>query len=51
MLEVLNQSSVFEAPVTPPFVMRPAELPIVNPLVTEHDEIEAFVAENVGSGR
>ena len=49
MLEVLNQTSRYEPPVVPPFVLRPVELPVVNPLVAEHDEIAAFLAENVGS--
>lgn len=49
MLEVLNQTSRYEPPVAPPFVLRPVELPVVNPLVAEHDEIAAFLAENVGA--
>jgi hypothetical protein len=49
MLEVLNQTSRYEAPAAPPFVLRPVELPIVNPIVEEHDEIAAFLAENVGT--
>jgi hypothetical protein len=47
MLEVLEQSSKYVPPAAPPFVLRPAEIPVVNPLVAEHDEIEAFLAENV----
>ncbi|MEO8603649.1 MAG: hypothetical protein ABI629_13835 [bacterium] len=47
MLEVLNQTSRFEPPGAPPFVLRPNELPILNPLVAEHDEIAAFLTENV----
>jgi len=49
MLEVLNQSSLYEPPAAPPYVLRPAELAIANPLVQEHDEIEAFLAEQVGA--
>ena len=49
MLEVLNQTSRYEPPAAPPFVLRPEELPIVNPLVEEHDEIEAFLAEHLGT--
>lgn len=49
MLEVLNQTSQYEPPVVPPFVLRPVELPIANPIVEEHDEIEAFLAENVSA--
>jgi hypothetical protein len=49
MLEVLNQSSRYEPPAAPPFVSRPAELPIANPIVAEHEEIEAFLADSVGS--
>ena len=50
MLEVLNQSSRYEPPAVPPFVLRPVELPIANPIVEEHDEIEAFFAENLSAG-
>jgi hypothetical protein len=50
MLEVLNQSSRYEPPAVPPFVLRPAELAITNPIVEEHDEIEAFLAENLSAG-
>jgi hypothetical protein len=49
MLEVLNQSSRYQAPSAPPFVLRPTELPVANPLVAEHDEIAAFLAQQVGS--
>jgi hypothetical protein len=49
MLEVLNQTSRYEPPAAPPFVLRPVALPIVNPIVEEHDEIEAFLAENLGA--
>jgi hypothetical protein len=44
MLEVLNQSSRYEPPAVPPFRLRPAEIPVVNPLVEEHAEIEDFLA-------
>jgi hypothetical protein len=47
MLEVLDQSSRYEPPAAPPFVLRPVPLPIANPIVEEHDEIEAFLTENV----
>ena len=47
MLEVLNQSSRYEPPAVPPFVLREMELPIANPLVAEHDEIAAFLSESV----
>jgi len=43
MLEVLEQSSRFEPPVVPPFRRRPAEIPVANPLVAEHDEIREFL--------
>lgn len=49
MLEVLNQTSRYEPPAVPPFVLRPVELPIVNPIVEEHHEIEAFLAENLSA--
>lgn len=49
MLEVLNQSSRYEPPAAPPFVLRPVEIPIVNPIVEEHDEIAAFLAENLSA--
>ena len=49
MLEVLNQTSRYEPPAAPPFVLRPVELPVVNPIVEEHDAIEAFLAENVAA--
>jgi len=48
MLEVLNQTSKYEPPVLPPFVLRPAEVPVVNPIVEEHLEIREFVAEALG---
>ena len=44
MLEVLNQRSRYEPPAVPPFVLRPAELPVANPIVEVHQEIEAFLA-------
>jgi hypothetical protein len=47
MLEVVDQSSQYEPPAAPPFVLRPAVLPIANPIVPEHAEIEAFLAEHV----
>jgi hypothetical protein len=46
MFEVLNQQSRYEPPVVPPFILRPVELPIANPIVAVHAEIEAFVADN-----
>jgi hypothetical protein len=49
MLEVLNQSSRYEPPAAPPYVLRSAELPIANPIVAEHAEIGAFLTENVGA--
>ena len=49
MLEVLNQTSRYEPPAVPPFVLREVELPVANPIVEEHGEIEAFLAENVGA--
>ena len=49
MLEVLNQTSRYEPPAVPPFVLRPVELPIVNPIVEEHHEIEAVLAENLSA--
>ena len=49
MLEVLNQTSRYEPPAEPPFVLRPVELPVVNPIVEEHHEIEAFLAENLSA--
>ncbi len=47
MLEVLDQTSRYEPPAAPPFVLRPAEVPVVNPIVEVHREIEAFLAENL----
>lgn len=47
MLEVLDQTSQYEPPAAPPYVLRPVELPVVNPLVAEHDEIAAFLAERL----
>ena len=49
MLEVLNQTSRYEPPAAPPFVLRPAPLAVVNPIVDVHLEIEDFLAENVGA--
>lgn len=49
MLEVLHQTSRYQPPAAPPFVLRPAELAVVNPIVEEHDEIEAFLAENLSA--
>ncbi len=48
MIEVLNQVSRFEPPAVPPFRPRPTEVIVVNPIVAVHDEIEAFVAEELG---
>jgi hypothetical protein len=45
MLEVVNQTSKYEPPAVPPFILRPAELPVENPIVEEHLEIQAFVEE------
>lgn len=45
MLEVLDQTSRYVPPAVPPFVLRPVEIPVVNPLSAEHDEIAAFLAE------
>jgi hypothetical protein len=50
MLEVLNQTSRYEPPAVPPFVLRPAELAITNPIVEEHREIEDFLAANFSTG-
>jgi hypothetical protein len=47
MLEVLDQSSLFVPPATPPFMLRPMELRIANPIVAVHDEIAAFLVENL----
>lgn len=47
MLEVLDQESRYAPPVLPPFRRREAILPIVNPLVAEHDEIAAFLASEL----
>jgi hypothetical protein len=48
MLEVVDQMSRFEPPAAPPYVFRPTPLPIANPIVAVHDEIEAFLAEHAG---
>jgi dienelactone hydrolase len=45
MLEVLLQSSRYEPPAVPPFRIRPAEIPVRNPLVMEHAEIEEFLTQ------
>lgn len=47
MIEVLNQVSRFEPPAVPPFRPRPSEVPVVNPIVDVHAEVEAFVGEHV----
>ena len=44
MLEVLLQESRYEPPVVPPFRLRPAVLPIENPIVDVHLEIGQFLA-------
>ena len=49
MLEVLNQSSRYEPPAVPPFVLRPIALPVTNPIVQVHQEIETFLTENVSA--
>ncbi|MBX3027740.1 hypothetical protein KF840_22830 [bacterium] len=49
MLEVLAQSSRYVPPAAPPFVLRPMEIAVLNPLVAEHDEIEAFLIEQTQS--
>ncbi|MGE5183626.1 MAG: hypothetical protein ACM31C_16255, partial [Acidobacteriota bacterium] len=45
MLEVLEQSSRYEPPAVPPFRLRGAELPITNPIVAIHGEIEQFLGD------
>lgn len=49
MLEVLNQSSRFVPPAAPPFVLRPMEIAVENPIVAEHNEIAAFLLEQTQS--
>ena len=49
MLEVLNQTSRYEPPAVPPFVLRPEVIPVANPIVTVHLEIEDFLAEHVSA--
>ena len=49
MLEVLNQTSHYEPPAVPPFVLRPEVIPVANPIVTVHLEIEDFLAEHVSA--
>jgi hypothetical protein len=49
MLEVLNQTSRYEPPAAPPFVRRPVELPVVNPIVEEHLEIQALLEEGLAA--
>jgi hypothetical protein len=49
MLEVLNQTSRYEPPAAPPFVLRPEVLAVVNPLVEEHAEIQEFLAEHLSA--
>jgi hypothetical protein len=44
MLEVLDQSSRYEPPASPPFRLRPMPIAVVNPIEAVHDEIEAFLA-------
>lgn len=43
MIEVLDQSSRYEAPASPPFRPRPEPIPVVNPIEAVHAEIEAFL--------
>lgn len=43
MLEVLHQSSRYEPPAVPPFRLRPAEIPVENPINSEHDSIRLFL--------
>jgi dienelactone hydrolase len=50
MLEVLLQESRWEPPVVPPFRARAAVLPIENPIVALHGEIEAFLGATLGAG-
>jgi len=49
MLEVLNQVSRYEPPAAPPYVLRPAELPIENPIDDIHAEIEPFVRDQLAA--
>jgi hypothetical protein len=44
MLEVLAQVSRYEPPVVPPFRRRSSDLPVENPLVAVHREIQDFLA-------
>jgi len=45
MLEVLLQESRYEPPVVPPFRSRATVLPIANPIVDLHREIEEFLTQ------
>jgi len=47
MLEVLNQVSKYEPPAAPPFTLRPAELPVENPIEEIHFEIQSFLREHL----
>lgn len=49
MLEVLEQSSRYEPPAAPPFVLRPVPVPVLNPIGAVHDEIEAFLAAHAAA--
>lgn len=44
MLEVLNQTSHYEAPATPPFRPRPMPIAVINPIADVHAEIASFLA-------
>jgi hypothetical protein len=47
MIEVLDQVSRFEPPAAPPYRLRETPLPVVNPIVDVHAEIEHFIGEHV----
>ncbi len=51
MLEVVDQVSLYEPPVVPPFVRRAVPLPIRNPIEAVHAEIGDFLAATLATGR
>ncbi|MEW6269043.1 MAG: hypothetical protein AB1689_07055, partial [Thermodesulfobacteriota bacterium] len=51
MLEVVDQSSRYEPPATPPYRPRPMPIPVVNPIGAVHDDIQAFLAGSLVGDR
>ena len=50
MLEVRDQESRYEPPLAPPFMLRAMPLPIENPIVEVHEQLEHFFRTRIDTG-